>query len=387
MSHDQANALKGDVLVVDDTPANLRLLSQMLTEEGYHVRPVPDGSLALAAVRAEPPDLILLDIRMPGMNGYEVCECLKADDETRDIPVIFISALDAIQDKVRAFSVGGEDYVTKPFHVEEVLARVGTHLALRKLQKQLQDANRRMAQELTLAGEVQTSFLPHDLPDIPGWQISATLRPAREMSGDFYDFISLPDECLGIVVADVCDKGAGAALYMALSWTLIRTYAMEFPAQPESVLSAVNRRIIKDTNANHFVTVFYGILDLITGTLVYCNAGHWEPYLIRADDREDVRRLILTGVPVGIFEDETWEQGFIQLAPGDVVVLFTDGITEAQNAQGEFLGMDRLLDSVRTNLRRPAREIQEAILTDIHRFVGDTPQSDDIALIVLLRDT
>lgn len=387
MSHDQANALKGDVLVVDDTPANLRLLSQMLTEEGYHVRPVPDGSLALAAVRAEPPDLILLDIRMPGMNGYEVCECLKADDETRDIPVIFISALDAIQDKVRAFSVGGEDYVTKPFHVEEVLARVGTHLALRKLQKQLQDANRRMAQELTLAGEVQTSFLPHDLPDISGWQISATLRPAREMSGDFYDFISLPDECLGIVVADVCDKGAGAALYMALSWTLIRTYAMEFPAQPESVLSAVNRRIIKDTNANHFVTVFYGILDLITGTLVYCNAGHWEPYLIRADDREDVRRLILTGVPVGIFEDETWEQGFIQLAPGDVVVLFTDGITEAQNAQGEFLGMDRLLDSVRTNLRRPAREIQEAILTDIHRFVGDTPQSDDIALIVLLRDT
>jgi sigma-B regulation protein RsbU (phosphoserine phosphatase) len=358
----------------------------MLAEQGYHVRPVPDGSLALTAVQAEPPDLILLDIRMPGMNGYEVCECLKANAQTRDIPVIFISALDAIQDKVRAFTVGGEDYVTKPFHVEEVMARVGTHLSLRKLQKQLQDANRKMAQELALAGEVQTSFLPHNLPDIPGWQLTAILRPAREMSGDFYDFIPLPDGCLGIVVADVCDKGAGAALYMALSWTLIRTYAAEYPGQPESVLSAVNQRIIKDTIANHFVTVFYGILDLVTGTLLYCNAGHWEPCLFNAHDSENIRRLTITGVPLGLFGDETWEQGLVQLGPGDVVVLFTDGIIEAQNARGAFLGKDRLLDSVRSSLGRPAQEIQEAILADLHRFVSDTPQSDDIALIVLLRD-
>ena len=387
MSHDQTNASKGDILVVDDTPANLRLLSQMLAEQGYHVRPVPDGALALAAVRAEPPDLILLDIRMPGMNGYEVCELLKADSQTRDIPVIFISALDTIQDKVRAFVVGGEDYVTKPFHVEEVLARVGTHLALRKLQRQLQDANRKMAQELALAGEVQTSFLPHDLPDIPGWQITATLRPARETSGDFYDFISLPNRRLGIVVADVCDKGAGAALYMALSWTLIRTYASEYPAQPESVLRAVNRRIIKDMVTNHFVTVFYGILDLITGTLMYCNAGHCGPYLISALDSRNVRRLINTGVPLGVFGNETWEQGCVQLAPGDVLVLYTDGIIEAENEQGAFFGKDQLLESVRTNLGRPARQIQDATLADIHRFVGDTPQSDDIALVVLLRES
>ena len=386
MSHNQADVLKGDILVVDDTPANLRLLSQMLAEQGYHVRPVPSGPLALMAVQAEPPDIILLDIRMPGMNGYEVCEFLKADPQTRDIPVIFISALDTIQDKVRAFTMGGEDYVTKPFHVEEVLARVGTHLALRKLQQQLQIANRKMAQELALAGEVQTSFLPHDLPEFPGWQITATLRPARETSGDFYDFISLPNGRLGIVVADVCDKGAGAALYMALSWTLIRTYASEYPVQPESVLRAVNRRIIKDTVTNHFVTVFYGILDPVTGMMVYCNAGHCGPYLINGLDNENIRKLINTGVPLGVFGKETWEQGSVQLTPGDVLVLYTDGIIEAENAQGEFLGMDRLLELVRTNLGRPAQEIQDSILADVHRFAGDTPQSDDIALIVLLRD-
>jgi phosphoserine phosphatase RsbU/P len=382
----RADAAKGDVMIVDDTPTNLRLLSQMLAEQGYQVRPVPDGKLALTAAQAEPPDLILLDIRMPGMNGYEVCERLKADAQTRDIPIIFISALDAIQDKVRAFTVGGLDYVTKPFQVEEVLARIETHLTLRKLQKQLQDANRKMAHELALAGELQTSFLPHELPDIHGWQLAATLKPARETSGDFYDFISLPEGRLGIVIADVCDKGAGAALFMALSWTLIRTYAMQYPAQPEMVLSAVNRRIIKDTSACRFVTAFYGVLDINTGTLVYSNAGHCGPFLIRFQNSDNVQKLIRTGVPLGILERKIWKQGVVQLASGDVLVLYTDGITEAQNEQGAFLGDDRLLMCLGNSLGCAAQRIQEAVLEDIQSFVGDTPQSDDIALIVLLRN-
>ena len=155
---------RGNILVVDDTPANLRLLSQMLGGQGYRVRPVPDGPLALAAAQAEPPDLILLDIRMPEMDGYQVCQQLKAGASTRDIPVIFISALDAAQDKVRAFHAGGVDYVTKPFQAAEVLARVETHLALRDLQQQLLAANERMAQELALAGQVQASFLPRAAP-------------------------------------------------------------------------------------------------------------------------------------------------------------------------------------------------------------------------------
>ena len=129
---------QGNILIVDDTPANLRLLSNMLSDHGYKVRSVINGQMALTAIHAAPPDLVLLDIRMPGMSGYEVCEALKADPATREIPVIFISALDEIQDKVKAFTVGGVDYVTKPFQFEEVLARVETHLALRSLQRQLQ---------------------------------------------------------------------------------------------------------------------------------------------------------------------------------------------------------------------------------------------------------
>lgn len=386
MDLDQAEASKGNILIVDDTPANLRLLAQMLAEQGYHVRPVPDGSLALAAVQAEPPDLILLDIRMPGMDGYEVCKRLKADPRTSEIPIIFISALEAIQDKVKAFTVGGEDYITKPFQVEEVLARVETHLALRKLQKQLEDANRKMAQELALAGEVQTSFLPQELPHVPGWQLAATLKPARETSGDFYDLIHLPNECLGIVIADVCDKGAGAALIMALSCTLIRTYAAQFPAQPEIVLSAVNRRILDDTNCDSFITVFFGILNLESGKFVYCNAGHCWPFLISHQSSENIRRLSITGVPLGIEREETWEQSVVQLAPGDVLVLYTDGITEAQNTRRALFGEDRLLEAVTENLGHLAQEIQDTVLAEVQRFSGDTPQSDDIALLVLLRE-
>jgi sigma-B regulation protein RsbU (phosphoserine phosphatase) len=388
----QADAAKGNILIVDDTPANLRLLSQMLAEQGYRVRPVPDGPLALAAARAEPPDLVLLDVRMPEMDGYEVCEHLKAEAQTRDIPIIFISALDATQDKVRAFTAGGVDYVTKPFQIEEVLARVETHLALRELQRQLQDANRKMAEELALAGEIQTSFLPRQLPGFPGWELSATLKPARETSGDFYDFIPLPDARWGIVMADVTDKGAGAALYMALSCTLIRTYAVEYPAQPELVLSRVNRRILTETHAMRFVTVFYGILHPATGKLVYGNAGHCPPCRFGAAMAGGVQELALTGIPLGIYGDETWEQAEVQLEPGDLLVLYTDGITEARNGQGGLFGEERLLESVNATLRgassrRPAaQEIQDAILADVHRFAGDVPQSDDIALTILIRD-
>ena len=146
MSGSTTDGAQENLLIVDDKPANLRLLASMLVEQGYKVRSAINGPLALTATQAAPPDMILLDINMPEMNGFEVCERLKADEGTREIPVIFISALDETADKVKAFNVGGVDYITKPFQLEEVLARVETHLALRRLQKQLQDANRTQAE-------------------------------------------------------------------------------------------------------------------------------------------------------------------------------------------------------------------------------------------------
>ncbi|MBF2048632.1 MAG: response regulator [Elainella sp. C42_A2020_010] len=150
--------LRGNILVVDDTPNNLRLLSAMLTEQGYEVRRVISGQMALKTAAANPPDLILLDIKMPDMNGYEVCQHLKASERTREIPVIFISALDEVLDKVKAFAVGGIDYITKPFSEEEVFVRVENSLTIRKLQKQLQEQNERLKQEIAERQQIEAKL-------------------------------------------------------------------------------------------------------------------------------------------------------------------------------------------------------------------------------------
>jgi NarL family two-component system response regulator LiaR len=247
--------------------------------------------------------------------------------------------------------------------------------------------HRKVGQELALAGEIQASFLPDVLPDVPGWQMTATLEPASETAGDFYDFIPLPNGRLGMLVADVAGKGMGAALYMALSRTLIRTYAAEHDTRPDLMFSAVNERILMDTRANLFVTIFYGILDPISGTLTYSNAGHNPPYLLDPKGGDSVQELRRTGIPLGIPEDMTWEQRSVPVAPGHVLVLYTDGITEAQDGEEMFFGEERLLQVLRFTVGRSASDIQDALIAEVHGFVGDAPQHDDITLMVVVRDS
>jgi serine phosphatase RsbU (regulator of sigma subunit) len=386
MSNHQKKKSKADILIVDDTPANLRLLSKMLGDQGYKVRPVPEGSLAIAAAKSNPPDLILLDIKMPNMDGYEVCQHLKGDKSTRDIPVLFISALDQIQDKVTAFSSGGVDYITKPFQFEEVLARVEIHLELRRLQKQLQEKNRKMEMELTLAGKVQKSFLPSELPEIAGWQLSFELLPARDTSGDFYDIFLLPDGQLGIIIADVVDKGVGAALFMALCYALLRTFVMDFPTQPEQVFKSVNQRILDFTTATQFLTIFYGILDLKNGEILYSNAGHCPPVLVRNSSEVHLQEMTRTGVPLGILTGETWEKEIEMINPSDILVIYTDGITESENQKNEFFGEEHLKQSIVANKDKESKEILGGILTDVKVFSGEAAQYDDITLGVIKRN-
>jgi NarL family two-component system response regulator LiaR len=246
--------------------------------------------------------------------------------------------------------------------------------------------HRKVGQELAVAGEIQATFLPDVLPTIPGWQLAAVLKPARQTAGDFYDLIPLPGGRVGILIADVTDKGMGAALYMALSRTLFRTYAAEYARRPELVLSAVNERILMDTRATLFVTVFYGILDPESGTLTYCNAGHNPPYLLKAQEPGVVRDLSKTGMALGLFEGMTWQQDAVSVAPGDALVLYTDGIPDAQDGHGTFFGAERLRQIARAHLGRPAGDVQRDLMAAVDAFVGDAPQSDDITLMVVTRD-
>ncbi len=245
----------------------------------------------------------------------------------------------------------------------------------------------RVREELKLAGQIQSSLLPSVFPTISGWQLSVTLAPAGETSGDFFDVIPLDNGRIGIVLADVLDKGIGPALYMALSRTLIRTYATEFELQPDVVFFATNERILKDTRANLFVTAFYGILDPQNGTLTYANAGHNPPLLLRAETEGNTELLQKTGLPIGIDEEAAWEHTTAKIHPGDVLVLYTDGIPEAQNEHSELFTRDALENIARSSFRLPAESIQKNILNAVYDFLGEIPPQDDITLMVLLRDS
>lgn len=244
----------------------------------------------------------------------------------------------------------------------------------------------RVNQELRLAGEIQASLIPFEIPRIPGWQLSVTLDPAEETSGDFFDLIPFDDGTVGLVIADVVDKGVGAALYMALSRTLLRTYAIEADADPATVFFATNARMIADTTSNLFVTAFYGVLDPATGMLSYGNAGHNPPYVIRAGDRIIIQELVRTGIPIGVSANADWTTASVQLQPGDRLILYTDGVPDAANQDGKLLTVDPILDVAKQKAELSAEQLQQAILKCIADFVSDAPQVDDITLMVLVRD-
>lgn len=244
-------------------------------------------------------------------------------------------------------------------------------------------AHEKVTQELAQAARIQGGFLPEKIPEFSGWEIAALLKPAHETSGDFYDFINLPEERLGIVVADVADKGMGAALFMTTCRTLIRTFASEHPGKPELVLAQANRRMLDDTRGGLFVTVFYGVLDLTRGALNYCNAGHNPPYLFSSANEGESQALTRTGMPLGIIKETSWEQGIIAFNPGDVLIAYTDGVTEAQNSKEQFYEQSRLTSTIQSKLGASAQTIQEAVTQDIDSFIGEAPLFDDMTLMII----
>jgi len=297
-------------------------------------------------------------------------------------PIVGIDTAESLGGICVCFSPAVEDPAEALPALQSLAAQIASAL-YRAEEFALALAHQKAVQELTVAAEIQASFLPASLPSIEGWQLAAALRPARQTSGDFYDLMELPDRRLGLLIADVTDKGTGAALFMALSRTLIRTYAFEYPEQPEKALHVANKRILLDSRSSMFVTVFYGILDPASGTLCYCNAGHNPPYLLSA--HAEPRPLRNTGIPLGIVRDTSWTAETVRLEPDDILVLYTDGITEAQNANGELFDVERLLDAARSSREHTALAVQDAILAAVDRFVGDAAQFDDLTVMTLVR--
>lgn len=236
-------------------------------------------------------------------------------------------------------------------------------------------------QELRLAGDIQMSFLPNQPPSVPGWDIAARLEPARQTAGDFYDFFHLEGGRLGIIIADVADKGLGAALYMALGRTLLLTYAHQYPENPAAVLHATNQRMLSDARAQMFITAFYGVLEPERSRMIYCNAGHHPPILIS----NDVQRLNPNGMALGLDPDAAWVAVSQRITVDDTLLLYTDGVVETDRPDGEFYGTERLITMTRKAASRPSQWVIRGIWDDLLRFRQGTPQSDDITLVCIRR--
>jgi len=393
---------KCTVLVVDDTEANIDILAAALDSE-YEVSVAMDGESALEAVNTDPPDLILLDIMMPGIDGYEVCRRLKSEPKTAAISIVFITSMSEVQNKTKGFELGAVDYITKPFEVMEVKARVKTHLSLTLARRELANQNiileekvrirtealrhsitvrERMESELRIAHDIQMNIMPADFPPYPDKSeidIHAILKPAREVGGDFYDFFFINPDQLCLVVGDVSGKGVPAALFMSMVITYIRSIAKVFD-KPDLILNNVNTEISRGNDSCTFVTVFLGILNIKTGEMSYTNAGHNPP--LKISRKDDITLLNDANCSaIGMDEDFTFSSKTILLQSRDMICIYTDGVTEAFDEQRHMFSEERLIEVVSGHREYTVSKLADEVFRKVQSFSEKMPQADDITIL------
>jgi sigma-B regulation protein RsbU (phosphoserine phosphatase) len=238
----------------------------------------------------------------------------------------------------------------------------------------------RMERELQVAYEVQVSLLPREMPQVPGWEFAARWQPAREVAGDYYDFIPGDEGQLGLVIADVSDKGMPAALFMALTRSIVRASVDRAPSPADGIAHA-NRLICADSTGGMFVTLFYVLLNPEMGEITYVNAGHNPPLLYRAE-QDELTQLARTGMALGVIEDTPFEQRTLHLNPGDFFLLYTDGVTDATDAHGQGFGMERLQHITVDHSLAPVADIVAALEHTVNDFAESSARFDDITIVV-----
>jgi serine phosphatase RsbU (regulator of sigma subunit) len=390
------NSQSGKLLVVDDNRVNRMLLMANLEKQGHVVTLSVNGQEAITKLQSEPFDLVLLDIEMPEMDGYQVLYAMKQDDHLRHIPVIMVTAVDEIASAVRCIEMGAEDYLPKPFNPVLLRARIGASLEKKHLRDKEQLYLKSLEREMEIGREIQAGFLPSDLPQVTGWEIAASFKAAHEVAGDFYDAFLLPDGKLVCVLGDVCGKGVGAALFMALCRSLIRVTATRdvFNKQEEGNFVSPGERLhhivsftnnyIADTHAdaNMFATVFIAIIDPQDGTLTYINCGH-EPPLLRGTDGT-LKDLPPSGPAIGIIAEAIFAVREITMGKSDLLLAFTDGVPDALNAENSIFSKGQLIEIVRNQNSCPSvllKKIEEELKT----FIGMEDQFDDVTMLAVMR--
>lgn len=379
------------VLVVDDEPDILDLVELTLLSEDFDVITATNGAEALAAAAAEAPDLVLLDVSMPDLDGFEVMQALRENPATRDIPVIMLTARAQISDKLRGLSSGADDYITKPFEPSDLVARVTAALGsshendapegvsgpLEQWSGEIEE----LARHLETAAQIQLGLMPDEAPPLPGFRVVGMLESSLNVSGDFYDFIRLDDRRLGIAIADIRGKGIPAALHMVMVRTVLRIVAREGHG-PAEALRRVNDFLATETAPDMFATIVYGILDADRREFTYSNGGHCYPLHVRTSD-DSIAALTTGGMLVGAFASATYDEETVALSPGDLVALYTDGVTEAENEAGVQFGEDAMRELAHEMARLTGDALCDSVRARLTRFRGAAKRADDLTLVAI----
>lgn len=376
--------MAASIMVVEDDISLRDWVEFELAVEGYQVRQAGDGLTALEMLRTNvPPDLILLDVQMPGMDGYEVCSQLQFSPALASVPVIFLTARTELDDKLTGFAAGGSDYLTKPFRMVELKARIRSLLRQSQLNRSRgrQEEQDRASAELEEAAIIQRSLMSCNKGEIENIEAVAVCRPARAVGGDLYDIHPRPDGRLSIIEADVSGKGMPAAMVTAAVRTVMREITHSI-ASPAVAVTLANRRMYDDlSDVDKLVTMFVAYYSSENRTLTYANAGH--SLVVYVPKGAQPETLDATGVPIGIFDDATFDEVTVRLAAGDVVVICSDGFAEAQNEADELFGYERLIDAIAQGAHLAAEDLRQQVISALDQFVGNCEQSDDQTIIVL----
>ena len=381
---------KGVVLVVDDEAPIRDILGFYLKRAGYHVLMAGNGRQALEEIGKLKPDLIISDLKMPEMGGDELCKRVKADPALRDAYFIIVSALDGTASKIGGLNLGADDMISKPFHAQEVLAKIDSAFRLIAMQKEIKRQNHeltafqeRMEGELALAAALQMGLLPQSPGSAPGVRWSHRYLPAEGIGGDIYA-ITAAQGGAALMIADVSGHGVTAALISAMVKTSFESQVRGGGA-PLDWVQGMNRDLARTTLAEQFATAWVGHLDQATGRLRYVVAGHTSPFRIHGGAEGGLRRpefLQGKGFMLGLDEDLPFVEQEAALSKGDRLVLYTDGLVEAEREDRTMLGEEGLL---RICAELPANADQAAghIVSKVQSSNGPAPFRDDVTLVVL----
>lgn len=368
------------ILVVDDAPANIQIALAIL-KDIYQVRVATNGVKALELAVTDPaPDLILLDVVMPEMDGFEVCTRLKANPATQDIPVIFLTGQTETEDETKGFEVGGVDYIHKPFSPAVVKARVNTHLVLRGMRQQLAEQLKTIRNELETARRIQLSILPQEMPKITGLEIAARYIPMTEVAGDFYDFIVVDEKRIGTLVADVSGHGMPAALISSMLKIALAAQT-PYAADPARVLTGLNEALCGKFQG-HFVTAAYHFIDTEAKTIRYAGAGH-PPLVLKERSSAEATEALENGLFLGAFESATYANLDLPFPVGTWAVLYTDGVPEMASAEGEEFGVGRLKPFVAASDGLAADKLIDGLLTELARWSSNAEAEDDVTVLAI----